>query len=109
LGEVVVTQRRGEIWWAETPDEKGRPYLVLTRSAAIPVLNRLLAVPLSTRMRGIPTEIQLGRDEGLPVNSVASLDNVRPVAKALLQRRLGALGPDRLHEICTALNAAVDC
>jgi mRNA-degrading endonuclease toxin of MazEF toxin-antitoxin module len=28
---------RGEVWWGEAPDER-RPYLVLTRDEAIPVL-----------------------------------------------------------------------
>ena len=48
---------RGEVWWAEHPDAGRRPYLVLTRQAAIPVLNRVLAVPATRTVRGIPTEV----------------------------------------------------
>ena len=33
---------QGEVWWGETPDAKGRPYLILTRDEAIPVLRTVL-------------------------------------------------------------------
>jgi mRNA interferase MazF len=105
----VVTPRRGEIWWAETPDDKGRPFLVLTRDAAIPVLGRLLAAPVTRTVRSIPTEVALGPAEGLPVDCAASFDNIRPVAKSALTRRIGALGRDRLPELCEAVRAALDC
>ncbi len=49
--------RRGEIWWAETPDEKRRPYVVLTRNAAIPVMEKLLVAPVTRRVRSFPTEV----------------------------------------------------
>lgn len=98
-----------EIWWGERPDRSPRPYLVLTRSQAIPVLRRLVVAPVTTRVRSIPTEVALGRDEGLPVESVASLDNIETVSKAVLVRRIGALGPRRDHDVCEALRNVVDC
>ena len=33
---------RGELWWLETPDEKGRPVLVISRDEAIGVLRRVM-------------------------------------------------------------------
>ena len=33
---------RGEVWWAEDPDEKGRPFLVVSRDAANEVMQRVL-------------------------------------------------------------------
>src|SRR5262245_26487579 len=53
VGEVVVI-RRGEVWWGEAPSDKGRPYLVVTRDAALPVLRRILVAPVTTRLRSIP-------------------------------------------------------
>jgi mRNA-degrading endonuclease toxin of MazEF toxin-antitoxin module len=41
---VVSEPGRGEIWWGEAPDTKGRPYLVLTRDQAIPVLRTIFVV-----------------------------------------------------------------
>ena len=100
---------RGEIWWGEAPDAKGRPYLVLTRDDAIPVLRTILVAPVTRTIRGIPTEVPLGAAEGLPAEGVASLDNVLTFPKALLVRRLGALPEDRRIEPCEALRAATDC
>ncbi len=99
---------RGDVWWGETPDEKGRPFLVVSRDAANDVMQRVLVAPVTTRIRGLPSEIALGSEEGLPVASVASFDNLRSFPKSMLVRRLGALGP-RVHEICGAAEATLDC
>lgn len=100
---------RGEIWWGETPDEKGRPFLVVSRDAANEVMKRVLVAPVTTRVRAIPSEVDLGSAEGLPHASAASFDNVRPFPKAMLVRRLGSLSAHRLREICRAAAATFDC
>jgi mRNA interferase MazF len=107
MGEVVV--RRGEVWWGESPEEKGRPYLVLTRDAALEVLPRVLVAPVTTRIRAVPSAIRLGPQEGLRQDCVAMLDNTQPFLTALLTRRLGTLSAGRMHEICVAMRAAIDC
>jgi mRNA interferase MazF len=106
---VVADPRRGEIWWGGLPEAKPRPYLVLTRSEAIPVLSRIVVAPITRNARGIPTEVPLGTPEGLPTDCVASLDNVMTLGKALLVRRLGALAAERRAEPCDALRAVTDC
>lgn len=100
---------RGEVWWGETPDEKGRPYLVVSRDAANAVMQRVLVAPITRRARGVPSELELGSPEGLPVESVASLDNVRPFPKGMLARRLGALAPARHLDLCIVVAATFDC
>lgn len=100
---------RGELWWGETPDEKGRPFLVVSRDAANAVMSRVLVAPVTRRMRAIPSELPLGHEEGLPVESVASFDNLRPFPKAMLVRRLGALAPTRRHLLCAVAAATLDC
>ena len=100
---------RGDIWWGEAPDAKGRPYLVLTRDEAVPVLRTILVAPITGTIRGIPTEVPVGVEEGLPAEGVASLDNVLAFPKSMLVRRMGALGPERRDEPCEALRAATDC
>ena len=105
----MSTPARGEVWWGEAPDAKGRPYLVLTRDEAIPVLRTILVAPVTRTIRGIPTEVPVGAGQGLPTDGVASMDNVLPFPKSLLVRRIGSLAPDRRDEPCEALRAATDC
>ena len=97
------------LWWGEAPDEKGRPFLVVSRDAANEVMSRVLVAPVTRRVRGVPSELELGLDEGLPVASVAGFDNVRPFPKAMLVRRLGALAASRRHELCRVAAATIDC
>lgn len=100
---------RGEVWWGEIEQLGRRPFLILTRAAAIPVLHSVLAVPITRTMRHIPTEVPLGPDDGMPTECVASVDNLRVVPKANLVERICVLAPARLAEVCAALAIAVDC
>jgi mRNA interferase MazF len=100
---------RGELWWGEAPDKRGRPFLVVSRDAANAVMARVLVAPVTRRIRGVPSELALGTDEGLPVACVASLDNLRPFPKTLLVRRLGALPAERRHELCAVAATTLDC
>ena len=101
--------RRGEVWWGEMEDVGRRPFLVMTRTAAIPVLNNVLAAPVTRTIRNIPTELLLGPDDGMPTECAASFDNLRVVPKSYLVDRLCALDPTRLIDACRAVRAAVDC
>ncbi len=100
---------RGEIWWGETPEDKGRPFLVVSRDAANRVMQRVLVAPVTRRIRGVPSELPLGDAEGLPHRSVASFDNLQPFPKAMLVRRIGALDPGRSHDICRTAGTTLDC
>jgi mRNA interferase MazF len=105
----VSDPRRGEVWWGEIEEVGRRPFLVMTRSAAIPLVHSVLAAPVTRTVRNLPTELALGPDDGMPTECAASFDNLRVVPKAYLVHRLCTLAPIRLVEACTALRAAVDC
>jgi len=107
MGEVVVA--RGELWWGESPDEKGRPYLVVSRDAANAAMKRVLVAPITSRIRSIPSELPVGPDEGLPFDSVASFDNLQPFPTAMLTRRLGRLDDTRIGLICRIAAVTFDC
>lgn len=100
---------RGDVWWYEPPHEGRRPYVIVHRDAAIPVLNQVLAVPITRTRRGLPTEVDLDRSDGMPESCVATLDNFRQVEPAYLSRRITVLGPERMAEVCAALHIAVGC
>jgi mRNA interferase MazF len=97
------------VWWAEIENLGRRPFLVISRSPVIPVLDNVLAAPLTRTVRRIPTEIVLGTEDGMPTECAVSFDNLRSVPKTYLVDRICELTPDRLDEACTALRAAVDC
>jgi mRNA interferase MazF len=105
----VSDVHRGDIWWGEAPDQKGRPYLVLTRDEAIPVLRTVLAAPVTRTVRGIPTEVPLGPPEGLAVECAATIDNALAFPKGMLVRRMGMIGSARIQALCAAWRAAADC
>ena len=101
--------QQGEIWWGDLPDDKPRPFLVLTRQRAIPSLRSVVVAPITSQARGLVSEVPLGAEDGLRIQSVASFDNVDVLPKSLLVRRLGALAPGRWNEVCAAMRAAIDC
>lgn len=98
--------RRGEVWWAEPPEERPRPVLILTRDRAIEVMQRVLVAPLTTTIRDIPTEVALDHRDGVPRRCVVSLDNVAPLSKTCLVKRLIQLSPQRMAEVRRALTRA---
>ena len=100
---------RGEIWWYEAPDAGRRPYLILTRQAAIEVLTQVLAVPATTVIRNIPTEVLLDEDDGVPRACALSFDNVTLIRPSLCTERITTLGAERMAQACVALRIAVDC
>ncbi len=106
---MVSEPQRGEVWWGEIADVGRRPFLVMTRSAVIPVLHSVLAAPITRTVRGIASELSLGPDDGMPTECAASFDNLRVVAKSHLVERQCTLGPVRLVEACHAIRAAIDC
>jgi mRNA interferase MazF len=101
--------RRGDICWVELPDERRRPAIVLTRNQAIPVMRKVTVVYLTRTIRGIPTEVQLGAEDGLKADCVASFDNLRTVWRSSLSEPITSLSGPRMHEVCRALAIATGC
>ena len=105
----MTAQSRGEVWWGEIEDLGRRPFLIMTRPSAIPMLNQVVAAPVTRTIRDIPSELRLGPDDGMPTECAASFDNLRVVPKSLLVDRICTLGPDRLAEASQALRTAMAC
>ena len=100
---------QGELWLMETPNQKRRPVLVVSRDQVIPMLNNVVVAPVTSTIRNIPTCIAVGPDQGIDHDSVATFDNLAAVPKSVLTRRLGAIGIGGRQRICEALNALADC
>ncbi|MGH2879474.1 MAG: type II toxin-antitoxin system PemK/MazF family toxin [Solirubrobacteraceae bacterium] len=101
--------KRGEIWWHEPAEEKRRPVLILTRDEAIDGLNKLVTAPATGTIRGISSEVRVGPEDGMPQESVISLDNTTLIRKALLTEPIATLDPAKMSEVCRALAYTTSC
>jgi mRNA interferase MazF len=100
--------RRGEVWWAELPAPAGRrPVLLLSRNEAYAVRELVTVAPITSRIRRIPSEVALGRADGLPRRCVVNLDSLTTIPKRVLARRLTALAPEKVGAVDRALRFAL--
>jgi mRNA interferase MazF len=100
--------RRGEVWWAELPEPAGRrPVLLLSRNEAYVVRELVTVAPITSRIRRIPTEVALGRADGLPRRCVVNLDSLTTIPKRVLTQRLTALAPEKVGAVDRALRFAL--
>lgn len=73
---------RNDIIWADLGPPAGRrPVCVLTRDAAISVLDRVACAPITRTIRGIASEVEVGPEHGLPDRAVINCDNIITVSK----------------------------
>jgi len=101
--------KRGEIWWADLPPPVGsRPVVILTRDAVLHSIQGVVVGLVTRTVRGLPTEVELGRRQGLPVRCVANLDNILTVPRARLARRMGACDALKIEELNRAIRASLD-
>jgi mRNA interferase MazF len=101
---------RAEVYWADLGPSAGRrPVCVLTRDAAVAVLNAVTCAPITRTIRGIRSEVEVGPRQGLPEASVISCDNVLTVPQAVLDREaVGSLDEVKRAELDRALRYALD-
>jgi mRNA interferase MazF len=80
----------------------------LTRDAVLHSIGAIAVALVTRTVRQLPTEVVLGRRQGLPVRCVANLDNVLTVPRQRLQRLMGALDAVKVDELNRAIKAALD-
>jgi mRNA interferase MazF len=81
--------------------------LLLSRNEAYAVRELVTVAPISSRVRRIPTEVALGRADGLPRRCVANLDSLTTIPKHALTQRLTTLAPEKLGAVDRALRFAL--
>ncbi len=99
----------GEIWWANVPGDKIRPVVILTRSRVAARLPAVVVAPVTSVPRGIPTEVVLGRAEGVRDGSVANMDNAMLLHRTSLGRKCGEVDRSRWPEFCLAVHKMMGC
>lgn len=76
---------RNDIFWADLGEEGGRrPVCILTRDSVIQALDRVTCAPITRTVRSIPSEVEVGRDHGLPHAAVINCDNIVTIGKHTL-------------------------
>ena len=100
--------KRGEVRWYkfEAPD-KNRPVLVLTRNSIIPHLGEITVAPVTSVVRDIPSEVLLGKADGMPRECAVNCDHLQTVSKAKIGGVITSLSPVRMREVRAALAFAL--
>jgi len=101
---------RDQIYWADLGPPAGRrPVCILTRTAAIPVLQSVTCAPITRTIRGIASEVEVGPGEGLPKAGAITCDNIITIPKlALDPEPVGRLDTAKRVELDRALRFALD-
>ena len=101
---------RSDIIWASLGEPSGRrPVCVLTRDAAIDVLNAVTCAPVTRTVRGIRSEVEVGPDQGLPDRSVIACDTIVSIPKTALDPEpVGRLDPVKRAQLDRAIRFALD-
>jgi mRNA interferase MazF len=82
--------------------------VILTRDSVLPSIGAIVVALVTRTVRQLPTEVVLGRRQGLPVPCVANLDNVLTVPRHRLKRLMGACDAEKIAELNQAIKAAFD-
>jgi mRNA interferase MazF len=95
---------RGEIWWARLDLPAGRrPLVLVSRGAAYAIRASITVAEVSTVIRGIPSEVPLGKRDGMPRACVINTDNLVTIPKTMLESRIAALSSSKIEALDAAL------
>ena len=76
---------------------------VIFRGALNEYLGEVTVAPLTTTIRNIPSEVQLGKNDGLITECAVNCDHVQTVPKAKLGGLITTLSPSKLSEVKQAV------
>lgn len=88
--------------------DKSRPVVVLTRSAALPLLTHVTVAPITSTVKGLRTEVPVGRHHGLDHAGAISCDNITSIPTRDLGREIGLLREEDEPLLAAAIAHAFD-
>src|SRR3990170_3263136 len=101
--------KRGEVWWAELPPPVGRrPVLLLSRDASYGVRTLVTVAMITRTIRSIPSEVVVGKEDGMPEKSAINLDNILTVPVIYLTERITELSQEKMGAVDRAIVFAID-
>lgn len=96
--------KRGEIrWYKFARPDKTRPVLILTRDSIIEHLGEVTVAPITSVVREIPSEVHLGRADGMSRDCAVNCDHLQTVSKAKLGGLVTTLSPAKLADVRRAV------
>ena len=100
---------RGEIRWYKfkAPDKK-RPVVILTRDSVIEYLGEITVVPITRTIRDLPSEVDLGKSDGMPQECAINCDHIQTVSKTKIGRLISVLSEEKLLQLSWAIRFAID-
>jgi mRNA interferase MazF len=104
---ATAEPRRGEVWLAHL--DKVRPVVILTRDPMGSHLHSVIVGPITSTVRGLSTEVRVGPEDGVVVESVVNVDNTQLIERTSLLSQVGIIRAPGMKAICRALAVAVDC
>ncbi len=69
----------------------------------IEVLGEVTVAPITSTVRGIPSEIRLGKADGMPRDCAANVDHLQTVPKARIGSLITSLPTARMAEVRGAI------
>jgi len=95
---------RGEVRWYkfQNPDKR-RPIVILTRSSALDFLGQVTVAPVTSTIRDIPSEVLLGREDGMPRECAVNLDHIQTVSRGRVGSLITTLKASKMQEIRSSL------
>jgi mRNA interferase MazF len=101
--------KRGEVrWYRFKAPDKRRPVLLLTRNSVMEYLGEVTVAPITSTIRDIPSEVYLGKEDGVPRDCAVNLDHIQTVPKAKVGVLIATLSHDKLAEVRNAIRFALD-
>ena len=85
-----------------------RPVVILTRDSVLHSIGSVVVVLVTRTKRDLPTEVILGRRQGLPMPCVANFDNILTVPRDRLVRLMGSCDAPKLKDLDEAIKIALD-
>ena len=96
--------KRGEIRWYKFPQpDKKRPVVILTRNSVLEYLGEVTVAPITSTIRDIPSEVILGRRDGMPMDCAINLDHIQTVSKGRIGSVITTLSSEKMAELRSAL------
>ena len=100
--------KRGEVrWYRFQQPDKNRPVLILTRNTVLEYLGDVTVAPVTTTIRDIPSEVVLGKADGMPRDCAVNCDHLQTVSQSRIGPVITTLSRAQMARVREAVQFAL--